>query len=115
MGDDRSLPVGDQDVDSDCRATQGFHGLFAGARGDELRQFNAVFTSRFQHFQRCVRRLNPLGERGIDSGQQREEEAHVHLAAAGMEVERALGELGHLGEAAGNGQSFDGMGAEVFE
>jgi hypothetical protein len=32
-----------------------------------------------------------------------------------MQIERALGELGQLGEAAGNGQARHRMGAEILE
>ena len=41
--------------------------------------------------------------------------AMIHRAALGVQIQPALGELGHLGDAAGHGDARDRMAAQVFQ
>ena len=52
---------------------------------------------------------------GAEFGRERGQRQGVHAAAFGMQVEPSLRELGHLGEAAGEGQPLHRMAPQVFQ
>ena len=112
-----SLAVENQDFDVDWRVLDDARGRDAGGRRDGVAQVYGGFGREAERVRCGVRvrylsRQRFVGAAGLGGFG---EGLHVDPPATRMQVEEALRQFGHLGDAAGDRDAIDGVLAQVFQ
>jgi hypothetical protein len=116
-GDGGAFAVDDDDVEGDGGAFEDALCDGAGLESDRLGEGDALSGGELKGLEAGVGVKDLLLEfgRGSESCGELGELGEVELTAGGVKIEAALGKLGDLGEASGDGDARHGMGADVFE
>src|SRR5690349_20917713 len=103
MANRAALAVEHDDLDNDVPAFDDARRVLTCGTRDDVAELDARLRGMAKRFRRRVSGQDFLTQRGRAAGSAREfgERGEIDRAARGMQVEQALRELRHLGDAAG--------------